>query len=623
MDLSVFNVAGLAEQRAALRLPDGGVLVVGSVFENYEKHVFVARLTPSGALDPTWGASGVATYDLGHADSKGTALALDTQGRVILVGATDAGASVVRLASNGALDASFGTGGTTFLATPSGASWLPKQAFVLSNGDLAVCGDSYDKLVYAVLDSSGTAKAVHELSAESAAAGISSPRQQGSTAHSFALQPDGNFVGVQYATGPDGTGNLALLRTTASGSLDPTFGSGGVQMVSVSGGDDFATSLLVQPDGGILVAGFWSPHFGPYSPARPYIARLLPNGSFDASFGSGGKLFLDNNTGSLSPIVPTSITLAPDGGILVAASWYDSAALYVVRANGTLDTRYPGGVLPLISSSTLNVGDPYDLAVAANGTFVMAVEARKPPYWNTQLGLASGDLFHPNGFGRSFAGTAADDRLEASALVPATSDNFAAGAGNDVMIGHLGWDSFDGGAGTDTVMYPLARASYTATRTSTGWNVSGPGTSDSLVDVERLAFNDGTQVALDIGGNAGQAYRLYQAAFDRSPDGGGLSFWIHELDVGRTLEGVAAIFADSKEFTATYGPLDNRQFVTQLYSNVLHRAPDGGGLAFWQGMLDEGGHTRAWVLTGFSESQENQVNVIGVIEHGIQFTPFG
>jgi uncharacterized delta-60 repeat protein len=621
MDLRLFNVTGLGEQRDALRLPDGGLLVVGSLWEISETHVFVARFTPSGALDPAFGASGVATYDLGQSDSKGAALALDTQGRVILGGATDQGASVVRLASNGSVDPSFGTGGKTFLATPSGAQWTPKQAFVLSNGDVAVCGATYDKLVYAVLDSSGTAKVVHELSAASAAAGVISPTSQ-SSAHSFDLQPDGSFVGVQHVTGPDGTANLALLRTTASAALDPAFGSGGVQMVSVTSGDDVATALLVQSDGGILVAGYWHSHFGPSSPARPYLARLLPNGSYDASFGNGGTLFLDSSSyfGALSSIVPTSISLAPDGGILVTASWYDSAALYVVRANGTLDTRYSGGVLPLGSTSNLNVGDPYDLVVAANGTFVMAVEGRDAPYYYSKLGLASGDLLHPRGFGQSLAGTAGDDRLEATSYL-IVSDTFAAGAGNDVMIGHLGWDSFDGGAGTDTVVYPLGRANYTATRTSTGWNVSGIGTSDSLVDVERLAFNDGTQVALDIAGNAGQAYRLYQAAFDRVPDGGGLSFWIHELDAGRALEWVAALFAESREFAAAYGPLDNKQFVTQLYSNVLHRAPDGGGLAFWQGVLDGGEHTRAWVLAGFSESQENQVNVIGVIEHGIGFTP--
>ncbi len=162
MDLRLFNVVGLSEQRDVLRLPDGSVLVVGSLYENSETHVFVARLTSQGTLDAAWGVSGVATYDLGVSDSLGVALTLDAQNRVILVSATDGGTSVVRLAAHGGLDTSFGTGGKTFIATPSGASWTPKQAFSLPNGDVAVGGTTYDELVYAVLDSSGIAKTVNE-----------------------------------------------------------------------------------------------------------------------------------------------------------------------------------------------------------------------------------------------------------------------------------------------------------------------------------------------------------------------------------------------------------------------------------------------------------------------------
>ena len=48
---------------------------------------------------------------------------------------------------------------------------------------------------------------------------------------------------------------------------------------------------------------------------------------------------------------------------------------------------------------------------------------------------------------------------------------------------------------------------------------------------ERLTFSD-ANIALDIDGNAGQAHRIYKAAFDRAPDLGGLGFWINTLDNG-------------------------------------------------------------------------------------------
>jgi len=60
-------------------------------------------------------------------------------------------------------------------------------------------------------------------------------------------------------------------------------------------------------------------------------------------------------------------------------------------------------------------------------------------------------------------------------------------------------------------------------------NSSNSGTPDTLVSIERIQFTDGT-LALDESGNAGQAYRLYQAAFGRTPDTPGLSHNLNLLD---------------------------------------------------------------------------------------------
>jgi serralysin len=126
-------------------------------------------------------------------------------------------------------------------------------------------------------------------------------------------------------------------------------------------------------------------------------------------------------------------------------------------------------------------------------------------------------------------------------------------------------------------------------------------------------------VAFDTDGDAGQAYRLYQAAFNRTPDQAGLGYHIHNLDRGMTLHDVAQAFVSSNEFKFTYGPLNNTQFATQLYANVLHRAPDAAGLAYHVANLDAGA-SRADVLIGFSESSENQAALIGVISSGMVFT---
>jgi len=101
----------------------------------------------------------------------------------------------------------------------------------------------------------------------------------------------------------------------------------------------------------------------------------------------------------------------------------------------------------------------------------------------------------------------------------------------------------------------------------------------------------------------GQIYRLYLATLDRAPDEGGFANWATALANGTSLAGITTGFVNSIEFQARYGALNNTQFVTLLYNNVLDRAPDSGGLANWVGAL-VGGATRESVVNGFSESQE-------------------
>jgi hypothetical protein len=100
--------------------------------------------------------------------------------------------------------------------------------------------------------------------------------------------------------------------------------------------------------------------------------------------------------------------------------------------------------------------------------------------------------------------------------------------------------------------------------------------------------------------------RLYFAYFLRIPDYAGLSFWIGQARAGMPLDTISANFAASSEFQSRYGTLDNTQFVTLIYNNVLGRAPDAGGLSFWVGQLNGGTKTRGQVMTGFSESAEYQ-----------------
>ena len=232
--------------------------------------------------------------------------------------------------------------------------------------------------------------------------------------------------------------------------------------------------------------------------------------------------------------------------------------------------------------------------------------------------------------GLSLSGTSANDTLVGSVgsdtvLGAAGTDSLLGGAGKDSLTGGAGNDTIDGGAGLDTAVFSGTRASHAITATTNAsanvkdLSVSSTASGvDTLSLVERLKFDDVT-LAFDTSGNAGQTYRLYQAAFNRTPDKAGLSDWVKGVDGGLTLLSVAGSFIQSAEFKSLYGasPTD-AQFVNLLYTNALHRTADASGLAYWVDQLTSSAQTRAQVLCGFAESAENQASLIGFIQNGIE-----
>lgn len=177
----------------------------------------------------------------------------------------------------------------------------------------------------------------------------------------------------------------------------------------------------------------------------------------------------------------------------------------------------------------------------------------------------------------------------------------------------------------DRFVYQMPSSSYSVSMMYNGLTITSLNSSevDRLTGIERIKFTD-KSVAFDIEGNAGQAYRIYRAAFDRDPTKGdmaGLGFWISQIDKGMNLLEVAARFIDSSEFTGLYGTNpSNSDFLSKLYTNVLGRAPDQAGFGWWLDQLNTNPEkTRRKVLADFSESVENKQAIASLIGNGIPF----
>ena len=230
-------------------------------------------------------------------------------------------------------------------------------------------------------------------------------------------------------------------------------------------------------------------------------------------------------------------------------------------------------------------------------------------------------------------GTAGSD----SVLGGAGAEWLFGGAGDDRLRGDEGDDRLDGGLGRDEARFAGKRADYQTSRDGEGrLIISGPDGRDTLVGIERLVFED-RALAFDADGMGGKTYRLYKAAYDRTPDPEGIGFWMAFLDNGFDMLTAANNFLNSEEFRTLY---DNdpatpglqepsiETFVTKLYRHVLQRAPEGEGYTFWvDAMYNRGGtfgkaYSRGEVLMAFAESRENQVKVVGLIEQGFEFVPY-
>jgi hypothetical protein len=200
------------------------------------------------------------------------------------------------------------------------------------------------------------------------------------------------------------------------------------------------------------------------------------------------------------------------------------------------------------------------------------------------------------------------------------------GAHDDVFTVAVRNATISGNAGLDTAVYAEARAGNSISRGGEGgFLVSGANGSDYVTGVERLQFSDG-MVALDTGvqGVAGQAYRIYQAAFNRTPDSAGLGYWIKQMDGGASVLNVATAFVASGEFKTLYGEHPgNADILTRYYQNVLHRTPDQAGYDYWLDAMDHKGATAAGVLADFSQSAENVAALVGVMQNGVAYTPYG
>ncbi|HPF91126.1 MAG TPA: hypothetical protein PLL57_10740, partial [Flavobacteriales bacterium] len=296
--------------------------------------LFVARFNADGTPDTAFSGSGHVTTDVGD-NAVGYGLAVLPDGRLVVAGyrETSAGPDLLlaRYASDGSLDASFGTDG--LVTTDLGQFWERIRAITIDADGSIVCvgtvGTSFammDVLVGRYLangdpDPSFDVDGVLSID-------VAGGAEEGTD---ILLQPDGRIL-VCGSGEVSGQARVLLARLEQTGALDATFGTDGLVLTDVASGDDYAAALALAPDGKIVVGGTNSGGLG----SDAFLARYF----------SGLPIGMEEVVAEDQPLHLWPVP-AVDEVCVASTSSDPSARLRILAANGDLVWEQHFGTTPV------------------------------------------------------------------------------------------------------------------------------------------------------------------------------------------------------------------------------------------------------------------------------------
>ena len=369
----------------AALLDDGSFIVVGRTINGTNTDVAMVKFLPNGSLDDSFGnGDGIVTKGLGKWEG-GSGIHVLPNGQFLVVGyAEDTNSSdwkflLLKYNADGSPDTNFGTGGVVTTDVSPGLDWA-RAVDVQDSGRIIVGGSTPENAALVGYNSNGT------LDPNFGIGGIMNlgPPGLNEELMDMALLNDGRIL----VGGSENADQFYLARYTANGIPDNDFGENGIALLDLTPGDDRVYSMIVQPDGKIVLGGFVleGPTDGTIDMA---LARFDSEGNSDPDFGIGGIVIKDLG-GNLIPGNDEifDLVLQNDGKILTMGKsdvLANDTQFLIARflTDGTLDTTFNGGYVLtnfgnsdtattgfitgdtlLVVGQTVNVDVEYDLALA-------------------------------------------------------------------------------------------------------------------------------------------------------------------------------------------------------------------------------------------------------------------
>ncbi len=351
----------------AIQPADNKLVAAGCSSNGADDDFVLVRYNTDGTIDGTFGAGGIVKTNFNNSTDCIDAVAVQTDGKIVAAGYYFNGSyfhfALARYNSNGTLDATFGTGGkvTTDLTAFDD---LARAIALQTDGKIVVAGEANADFGLARYNADGSLDTTFDADGK-----VVTSINLFDSAYDVAIQSDGKIV----AAGEAGSGtnsDFAVIRYGTNGSLDATFDGDGVAVTPIGSGDEFASSVAIQSGGQIIVGGFSSN--GANDDFA--LVRYNPNGSLDSSFGAGGKVTTDFAASSFDYISALAIqsgriiAVGSSGSNFAAAAYTFGAAGCSYSIDPTSATALSGGGTGSFNLTVSGTGCSY--TAVSNSSFV-------------------------------------------------------------------------------------------------------------------------------------------------------------------------------------------------------------------------------------------------------------
>jgi uncharacterized delta-60 repeat protein len=329
--------------------PDGKILLCNGIVNNGSSgsDFLVVQFNPDGSLDNSFSFDGRATIDFdgGTGNEQCSGLGLQSDGKIVVSGFTRGAApnstdfAIARLNTDGTLDTSFGAGtGKTTVAfdlmggvgddTPTDMLIQPDGKIVVA-GTVATTANGTDFALVRLL-ADGTRDPAFNLTGKvTFGFDLAASTNKSDAAAAIALDDAGRIVIAGTAdNGPTNGTDFAVARVLPNGQLDADFHSNGRTTIAFDIGMtriDQLFGMTVQRDGKIVVVGDCDVSPSATPNVDMSIARLLPDGSLDSSFGINGKTLVSFDLTANGGELGLGVTQQPNGKLLIVGAAFGAS----------------------------------------------------------------------------------------------------------------------------------------------------------------------------------------------------------------------------------------------------------------------------------------------------------